>query len=209
MILSNQTRQDCIEDCSFVWVTAKKLRLAALRRLVLDKLKLLAPYTHLGMLILAKAVYEVKCFENRGGEDAEIEDSLDQDMKELLVDYIAENYEAMEQSVQQRSNLQAVMTDDVHLSVAVADRMEEMGGQNPDEDDDEDGDANEDAVEDEDGDSRDDWGEFANQGQAEVLMGSRMNGNEDGEISAFGENLDEALFEEENEDLGDWMIEDT
>ncbi|KAI9660966.1 MAG: hypothetical protein M1821_009293 [Bathelium mastoideum] len=123
---SMRTRQDWIQDCAFVWVIAKKLMLGPLQRLVLNKLLQLAPYTHLGILILARAFRETSY----------IETEFDADMKELLVDYISVNYKALERG-DEREIFKDLMADDWSLSVAVADRMDEMEEDESSEDEDE------------------------------------------------------------------------
>ena len=70
--LGDQTRQNWIEDCSFVWITAEKLRLIPLQRHVLDKLKLLAPFTDLGILIVASAAREARYAKALRGESQTI-----------------------------------------------------------------------------------------------------------------------------------------
>ena len=184
IILNTQTRQDWIEDCGFVWATAKKLRLAPLKRLVLDKLKLLAPYTHLSILVLARAVYG----------QIDLTDELDMRMRELVVDYISQNYRAMGRDFQQKSNLHTVMADYIDLSVAVADRLEEIGEHDSSEDEDE-----EDEDEDDDCNNHN---ELGNQDSGETLTGNHIGANESGEIYASDQDFGENQFEEELEDLG-------
>ncbi|KAL9096761.1 MAG: hypothetical protein Q9165_001249 [Trypethelium subeluteriae] len=136
---SMKIRQEWMEECAFVWVTAAKLGLGCLRRLVLEKVKLLAPYSHLGILILARATFETY------PDDENHVDRVDMEMRELLADSIAHNYNAME-SGSTAGWLQELLMKDIGLSVAVAERRDRLRelDYSSDEDTTSDGDADED-----------------------------------------------------------------
>ncbi|KAF2235479.1 hypothetical protein EV356DRAFT_119660 [Viridothelium virens] len=116
---SMKIRQEWIEDCAFVWVTAAKLDLGCLRRLVLEKLKLLTPYSDLGIVILARAALETY---PRDGNNV---DRVDMEMRELLADNIAHDHSAIESGFT-ASWLQDIMMKDISLSVAVAEKRERL-----------------------------------------------------------------------------------